>query len=164
MKQKVTQKQGVLILMYMLSCLLDIFEFMDTMACYTKFILYLKYSARDAKLSLFLVETYVLMNLAIQAHHRAFSRLIYRKMHKHTNLGFKIEAICCPDGYIFDFEPAVVGNRKLAPIAALLNLCRELPNSNYRLFTDILFVNMATITECCNLPQSAFLSGTVSKN
>ena len=102
--------------------------------------------------------------LAIQYHHRAFSRLIYRKMHKHTSVGFKIWAICCPDGYIVDFEPAVVRNRELAPRAAFLSLFCELPHSNYCLFADNLFVNIATITECYNLLQSVFLSGTVSKN
>ena len=79
-------------------------------------------------------------------------------------MGYKIWAICTPDGYLVEFEPAVIGKKEPAPKAALLELCRSLPHKNYRMYADNLFVNMATITECYNLTQRVYLSGTVMKN
>lgn len=38
--------------------------------------------------------------LAVKAHHSTFSHLIYRKLHKHTGVGFKIWALCTPEGFL----------------------------------------------------------------
>ena len=102
--------------------------------------------------------------LAIKAHHHAYPNLIFRNLHKHTGLGFKLWAICKSDGYITDFEPAVIGNTEFSSRNAMLNLCRSLPHKNYRMLADNLFFSVASITACYELQKQVFLSGTASKN
>ena len=85
-------------------------------------------------------------------------------MHKHTTVGYNIWPICSPDGYIVDFERAVIGNLDLTPRKALLELCRVLPHKYYCLYAGDLFVNMSAIPECSKLPQYVYLSGIVTKN
>lgn len=92
--------------------------------------------------------------LAVKANHRTYPGLIYRKLHKHTEVGFKVWALCLLNGYLFDFEPSVIGHEDLTPRKALLLLCSSLPRKHYRLFADNLFVNIQTIKACFNLEQT----------
>ena len=82
-------------------------------------------------------------------------------MAKHTSAGFKLWAICTPSGVLIDFEPCVMSHEGLKPRNAMITMCKSLPNSNYRLWADNLFVTMATIKSCYELPQQVFLYGTV---
>ncbi len=75
-------------------------------------------------------------------------------------MGFKLWTICTSSGYLFDLEPSVMGRAGLTLRRSLLLLCESLKHSNYCLWGDNLFVSMATIAACYQIPQKIFPSGT----
>eukprot|EP00171_Calliarthron_tuberculosum_P005394 IDg5394t1 len=64
-------------------------------------------------------------------HHQFYPHLMFRKLHKPTEVEPKASALCTTDRNVFDYEPAVIGHSKLAPQAAILRLCKSLERKNY---------------------------------
>ena len=101
--------------------------------------------------------------LAIKAHHRSNPEAIYRKLHKHTSVGYKIWALAETTGYVWTFEPAVKGDRERNHFALLLELAGRLPVRGYRVFADNLFINVPTIEKMYS-NYGHYLAGTARSN